>query len=59
MLAAALHKLQRMLIEESLIVNIADMTCIRDDDQRYVVTSVPDGLLHLRQEQLIILSYQI
>lgn len=35
------------------------MTCIRDDDQRYVVTSVPDGLLHLRQEQLIILSYQI
>ncbi len=48
-----------MTIEEPLVVDIADMTGIRDDYQRYVISGVSDGLLHLRQEQLVILSHQI
>ena len=48
-----------MLIEESLIVDIADMSCVRNDNQGHIVTAVLDGLLHLRMEEFVILSHQI
>ena len=43
-----------MQIEESLIVDIADMSCIWNHDQRNVITSVLDGLLYLRQKAVFI-----
>ena len=48
-----------MQIEESLIVDIADMSCIWNHDQRHVITSVLDGLLYLRQKELVVLTHQI
>ena len=48
-----------MQIEKSFIIDIADMSCIWNNNQRHVIASVLDGLLHLRHEEFVVLSHQI
>ena len=48
-----------MLVEKSLIVYFADISSIRNDNKRDIISTVLDGLLHLRKEEFAILSINL
>ena len=50
---------QRDLIEALLIIDIADMTRIREDVQRYIISAMRYNILDIAKEQRVVLTHNI